>query len=220
MLDTLVVEPKLEQAVEPAGTEIRRVELAAQVEDEDADFASSVAVAPATAALWAVLATVLMLFAGFSSAYMVRRAGPDWVPIYAPPILWINTALLLFSSVALEIAKTSRKFGRQSAFRGWFLMAVGLGAAFVVGQWTAWRELAEQGIFLPTSPHGSFFYMLSAVHLVHVIGGMLALAVVFARRWSVAGKAAAGDPVNLCAVYWHLVTGIWVYLYCLLFLWR
>ena len=222
MLDTLVGERKLDGVQAPSWTS---VELPAvqndQLAAEESDRASSVAVPPATAALWAVLATVVMLFAGFTSAYLVRRASPDWLPIYAPPILWINTALLLLSSLALEIAKTSRKFGRQTGFRGWFLAGLGLGAAFLAGQWAAWRELATIGIFLPTSPHGAFFYMLSGVHAVHVIGGILALAFVLLRRWNSASKLnAAADPVNLCAIYWHFVTGIWVYLYWLLFVWR
>ncbi|MBI3933191.1 MAG: cytochrome c oxidase subunit 3 [Acidobacteria bacterium] len=99
-------------------------------------------------------------------------------------------------------------------------MSLGLGVAFLTGQWAAWSELAAQGIFLPTSPHGSFFYMLSGVHAVHVIGGILALIYVLARRWSCAGNEVAGDPVNLCATYWHFVAEIWVYLYWLLFVWR
>jgi cytochrome c oxidase subunit 3 len=180
----------------------------------------TVAIPPSTAALCAVLATVLMLFAGFTSAYMIRRASPDWIPVYAPPVLWLNTALLLFSSLALEIARTSRKFGKQAAYRGWFLTAVGLGGGFLWGQWTAWRNLAEQGIFLPSSPHGSFFYMLSGVHAFHVVAGLLALGIVLIRRWSAAEPSGAGDPVTLCSVYWHFVSGIWVFLYWLLFVWR
>jgi len=216
-METVAVESKLARAPE---TSWSRVGAADRLAAEDLELENTVAVPPATAALWAVLATVIMLFAGFTSAYMIRRESPDWIPIYAPPILWINTALLLFSSLSLEIAKTSRKFGKQAAFRGWFLAAVGLGAGFIAGQWAAWSELAAQGIFLPSSPHGAFFYMLSGVHAVHVMAGLLALGIVLLRRWRAAGQAAAGDPVNLCASYWHFVTGIWVFLYWLLFAWR
>lgn len=181
---------------------------------------SSALVPPATAALWAVLATVLMLFAGFSSAYLIRRTAPDWIPIYAPPMLWFNTALLLCSSLGLEIARTSRQLGKHAAFRAWYLAGLGMGALFLLGQFVAWRELAGQGIFLPSSPHAAFVYLFSAVHAVHVVGGLLALGWVLARRWRDARPLAAGDPVSLCAVYWHFVTGIWVFLYWLLFVWR
>ena len=217
MMDTVVGQSNAARPQEASWGSIREADRVAAAE---AAIESSVAVPPATAALWAILATVVMLFAGFSSAYLIRRASPDWIPIYAPPTLWINTALLLFSSLALEIAKTSRKFGKQAAFRGWFLAAVGLGGGFLAGQGMVWSELAGQGIFLPTSPHGSFFYMLSAVHAFHVTAGMLVLGVILIRCWKGVGKVVAGDPVNLCAAYWHFVTGIWVYLYWLLFVWR
>jgi len=217
MMDNIAGEPILARPPEASWNTVRSEDRRAAGELE---IESAVVVPPATAALWAVLATVIMLFAGFSSAYLVRRASPDWIPIYAPSILWINTGLLLFSSLTLEIAKTTRKFGMQAAFRGWFIAAVGFGALFLAGQWMAWSDLATKGIFLPTSPHGSFFYMLSAVHAFHVIAGMLALGVVLMRHWRESGHAGAGDPVNLCATYWHFVTGIWIYLYWLFFVWR
>jgi cytochrome c oxidase subunit 3 len=217
MLEAVVAAPSVDKALEPV-PQVHPAACGPEVQERETE--STVAVAPATAALWAILATVIMLFAGFSSAYLIRRTSPDWVPVYAPPILWFNTAILLLSSLALEIAKTSRKFGRQNAFRGWFLGAVGLGVVFLGGQWTAWKELAAQGIFLPTSPHSSFFYMLSGVHAFHVIAGLLALVYLLPRRWSIAGSPLAADPVSLCATYWHFVTGIWVYLYLLLFVWR
>jgi cytochrome c oxidase subunit 3 len=217
MLEAVADATRIEEVLEPI-PQVRHAACVAEAHERETE--SAVAIAPATAALWAILATVIMLFAGFSSAYLIRRSSPDWVPVYAPPILWFNTAILLLSSFALEIAKTSRKFGKQTAFRAWFLAAVGLGVVFLGGQWTAWKELAAQGIFLPTSPHSSFFYMLSGVHAFHVIAGLLALVYLLPRRWSTAGSPLAADPVSLCATYWHFVTGIWVYLYLLLFVWR
>jgi cytochrome c oxidase subunit III len=215
MLESVVREPEVREF---AATRAEVIDQPAGALDREVE--SSVAVAPATAALWGVLATVIMLFAGFSSAYLVRRAGPDWIPIVAPPVLWFNTAVLLLSSMALEIAKTSRKFGRHSFFHYWFLAAVGLGIIFLGGQWAAWKELAAAGIFLPSSPHSSFFYMLSGVHAVHVLGGMIALVYVLLRRWNDTSRTGDGDPLALCATYWHFVTGIWIYLYLLLFVWR
>ena len=121
---------------------------------------------------------------------------------------------------ALEIAKTARKFGRQLSFRLWFLVGTALGVAFLAGQWIAWKELAAQGIFLPTSPHSSFFYILTGTHAVHIVAGLAALTYALSRRWSNMGSALSSDAVALCSTYWHFVTGIWVYLYVLLFIWR
>src|ERR1051325_4148630 len=114
---------------------------------------STAAITPARVALWVVLASVTMLFAGFASAYLVRRSAPDWVPIYAPSILWWSTAALLASSLALEKTKAVQQKSNHSSFRWWMLASVALGLAFVVGQITAWRDLSAMGIFLPTSPH-------------------------------------------------------------------
>jgi cytochrome c oxidase subunit 3 len=172
-----------------------------------------------TVALWVILATVAMLFAGFTSAYLVRRTALDWAPVYAPHILWVNTAVLLVSSAGLELAKDAQGSGSLRRTRIWLLLAAGLGGVFLILQMVAWRELSSRGIFLPTSPHGSFLYMLTGVHAVHVLGGLAALVTVLGQNWRrrVPGTSHA---LALSAVYWHFVTGIWVFLYFLLFLWR
>lgn len=170
-------------------------------------------------ALWVVLATVIMLFAGFTSAYLVRRTAADWVPIYSPPILWVNTALLILSSVGLEVAESARKAGRLRV-RGWLLASAALGLAFIVGQILAWRQLSASGIFLPTSPHSSFFYMLTGVHAVHVLGGIAGILYVLGREWHLRSAGSAASPMALVATYWHFVTGVWLFLYVLLFIWR
>lgn len=167
--------------------------------------------------LAALLATLSMLFAGFTSAYLVRQAGPDWAPISAPPILWFNTALLLSSSVTLEAARACMRRCRAEALKRWLLATTLLGLSFLIGQLFAWMQLAAQGVYLSTNPHGSFFYMLTGVHAVHLLGGIFALlyALNGARRrsWTPAQPAA----VNLCATYWHFVDGLWVYLFFLIF---
>jgi cytochrome c oxidase subunit 3 len=148
--------------------------------------------------LLAVLATVVMLFAAFSSAYLIRRTGSDWQRVEFPTILWINTGILIVSSFTLEVAR------RRSGI--WLALTVALGAAFLVGQAFAWRTMAAHGVFLPTNPHASFLYLLSAVHALHLIGGLAALVYALRRR----------AAIGLCAAYWHFVGGVWVYLILLL----
>lgn len=175
---------------------------------------------PAELALWVVLATVTMLFAGFTSAYLVRRTASDWVPIYAPPILWLNTLLIVLSSVTLEVSKFVRRARHAHSAQLWLLASALLGAAFVAGQVFAWEQLRASGIFLPTSPHSSFFYMLTGVHATHVLGGLAALLYVLRREWHPPSAVSAVDPTALVATYWHFVTGVWLFLYVLLFIWR
>lgn len=169
--------------------------------------------------VWALLATLSMLFAGFTSAYLVRRAGTDWQRISLPSILWFNTALLLSSSITLELGRACMRRWRTNAVKGWLLATTTLGLAFLVGQLFAWQQLAAQGVYVPTSPHSSFFYMLTGVHGVHLLGGVLALFFALSRVWRTRWSPDEPNAVNLCATYWHFVDGLWLYLFLLMFAW-
>jgi cytochrome c oxidase subunit 3 len=197
--------PQFETDTVP-GYQIREPEL------QPWDTASSVP-APSLA-LWVVIVTVTMLFAGFISAYLIRRSSGDWAPIYSPNLLLVNTAVIVASSLVLELGR------RQQAarYKAGMLLGTGLGIVFVIGQIAVWRELANVGIFLPSSPHGSFFFMLSSVHAVHVLGGVGVL--LYALRKSLRIGIEQGALVTkLASTYWHFVTGIWIALYLLLFVW-
>ena len=149
--------------------------------------------------LLAILASVVMLFAGFTSAYLIRRTGIDWRRAPLPAILWFNTVVLLASSATIELA-------RRGGSRRWISATLVLGLAFLAGQLAAWRVLVTQGIFVSTHPHGSFIYMLSAVHGVHLLGGIIALVYATALQRN----------VGLCATYWHFVDGVWLYVLMML----
>ena len=125
--------------------------------------------------LWMFLGTVTMLFAAFASAYIVRRSGTDWMPIDLPPILWLNTFVLGASSLALECARWQADRRRRDGMRAGFLAAIGLSIAFLVGQVAAWQQLADRGVYLPSNPYSSFFYMLTAAHAVHVLPALVVL---------------------------------------------
>jgi cytochrome c oxidase subunit 3 len=157
-----------------------------------------------------------MLFIGFTSAYMIRRTSLDWRPLRAPGILWANTAALAASSVALEAA---RKRLREWDLRGvfpWVAATGALGVLFLGGQVLAWRMLAAQGVFLATNPHSSFFYMLTGLHGLHLLGGLAWFAVVLVsvRRMD---YTPGEDGLRLFATYWHFLAALWAYLLVLLF---
>ena len=166
--------------------------------------------------LWLFLGTLTMMFIGFTSAYMVRRTSPDWAPLRAPGLLWVNTAVLLLSSGTLEAARR-RLRGWNVAGVGPWLMATGaLGALFVTGQLAAWRLLAAHGYFVSSNPHNSFFYMLSGVHGVHLIVGLVWFAVVLTKARRLA-YTPGEDGLGLFAIYWHFVGALWAYLLLLLY---
>lgn len=166
--------------------------------------------------LVAILATVTMLFAAFTAALLVRRAGTDWARVSLPPIVWVNTAALLASSAAVERARAwvRRAASRRSA--GWLAIASLLGVLFLAGQVVAWRILAARGILLPASPHAAFFYTLSGVHGAHVLGGLGALTWTLRRAARGAYTASRHAGLTHAAIYWHFVGGVWVYLLVLL----
>jgi cytochrome c oxidase subunit III len=170
---------------------------------------------PARLGLWLFLGTVTMLFVGFTSAYIARRASADWRPLALPVLLWVNTALLLASSVTVEAAR--RRLRRwEPGVVTWLAVTGTLGALFVAGQVAAWRSLTARGVLLSSNPHNSFFYLLTGLHVVHLLGALVWLLVVLwkARRLA---YTPGQDGLGLFATFWHFLGGLWVYLFLLLF---
>jgi cytochrome c oxidase subunit 3 len=167
--------------------------------------------------LWLFLGSLTMLFVGFSSAYVVRRAAADWAPLPPPRILWASGAAILASTAALEVARRRLRGWDLLGAQAWLAATGTLGALFLAGQLLAWRALAAMGVYLATNPHSSFFYVLSGLHALHLLGGMVWFAVVM---WRVRRMkyTPGGDALGLFATYWHFLTALWVYLFLLLFL--
>jgi cytochrome c oxidase subunit III len=166
--------------------------------------------------LWAFLGTVAMLFIGFTSAYILRRASADWQPLTAPPMLWFNTVALLASSATLETARRRLRGWDLPGCERFLLLTGGLGLLFVAGQYVGWQQLAAQGVFLASNPHSSFFYVLTALHALHLFGGLCWFVAVMLRLRRMA-YLPGEDGLRLFATYWHFLGGLWVYLLWLLF---
>jgi cytochrome c oxidase subunit 3 len=176
--------------------------------------------------MWVALASVMMLFTALTSAYIGRAStSNDWRPIATPRLLWLSTALIVLSSFTFEISRRTLKRGNTGAYQRWLLFTVLLGLGFLAAQLMAWRQLVAQGIYLGTNPHGSFFYVLTGAHGLHLLGGILALDYLLlrSRRKNFVeqhGAARRQAAVNAVALYWHFMGGLWIYLFLLLFLWR
>jgi len=171
---------------------------------------------PARFGLWLFLGTLTMMFIGFTSAYMVRRLSPDWAPLKPPGLLWANTAVLLLSSGALEAARRRLRGWNVAGVGPWLLTTGVLGVLFLAGQLMAWKVLVARGYFVGSSPHNSFFYLLSGVHGVHLVGGLIWFAVVLVKARRLA-YTPGEDGLGMFAIYWHFLAGLWVYLMFLLF---
>jgi cytochrome c oxidase subunit 3 len=166
--------------------------------------------------LMGVLATVAMLFASFTAAVLVRRSGTDWVPVILPAIVWANAAVILLSSALVEVARASLKRADGTFAPTWLIAGGALGLLFLAGQVVTWMRLIEQGVFLPSSPHAAFFYMLSAIHGAHVIGGLGALLWTTNRAFKGAYTASSHAGLTHAAIFWHFVGALWIYLLILL----
>jgi cytochrome c oxidase subunit 3 len=170
--------------------------------------------------LLVLLAATTMAFAAFTSAFVVRRGmSDDWVALRLPRIVWANTAVLIASSFLLELARRSLKRGRRTAFNRYWTAGTVLGALFLVGQALAWRDLNAAGIFVATNPSSSFFYLLTAAHGLHIVGGLSALAYVDIQALRLRLGPGKRTAVDVSAVFWHFVDGLWLYLMALFLVW-
>jgi len=167
-------------------------------------------------ATWLLMTGIAMLFAGLTSAYVVLRGVPTWEKIPLPSQVWVNTLILFASSLTLELARRSVKADKVATLRQWLGVTGILGIAFVLGQVLLWRELTASGVLLTSTLHSSFFYVLSGIHAVHILGGLIALAVVSVKAWSGRLSSISFEPLQLCATYWHFMGGVWLYLILLL----
>ena len=166
------------------------------------------------------VAGIMMFFMALTSSYIVRKGtGTDWQAFGMPRILWANTAILLLSSLTLEMARRQLARGMMSAFRNLWTLTTGLGLLFVVGQFVAWHQLRAAGVYLSTNPSASFFYVFTAAHAVHVLGGIFALLFVSFRSWK-RSRTTQAIGAEVAGIYWHFLDGLWVFLLLLLSLGR
>ncbi len=176
---------------------------------------------PASTGIWVLLFSITMTFLAFTSALFVRQGSAlDWQHLTLPPILYLNTLVLIASSLTLELARRDvgavmGPLAKSMAQPGrWLYATFGLGLLFVGGQYVAWLQLRAQGFYLATNPNSSFFYLLTAVHAIHVLGGLGGLVRVIVKLNHLTLKR---STLVATARYWHFMGGLWIYL--LLVLW-
>ena len=173
----------------------------------------------ATIGLGVFLAVVSSLFALFISAYFMRMQVADWVQLPAPKLLWFNTGALILSSVALQYAYVAARRGRMEGVGDGLILGGLFALTFVAGQLLAWRQLNAAGYFLAANPGNAFFYLFTGVHGLHLLGGLVALAMTADKVWRGFELNHVRLSVRLCAVYWHFLLALWLVLFSLLTPW-
>jgi len=163
------------------------------------------------------IVSVLMFFMALASAFLVRKGGPDWVPLHIPALLWANTSVLLVSSGTLELARKRLAATDVVGFRRLWLVTTVLGVVFLTGQVTAWRILVKQGIYLASNPASSFFYIFTGAHALHLLGGVAALIYVAHRNYDTANITRT-VAVDVTSYYWHFMDALWLFLLALMYM--
>ena len=183
---------------------------------------------PTRTGIWVALSAIAMSFAALTSALYVREgSATDWHHIVLPPLLWFNTLALVASSIALEFARRKvAAFMRgvshdRSSATLWLNVTMLLGLVFVAGQYVVWLQLRSQGLYLPTNPNSSFFYLFTGVHVIHVLGGLGGLARVmlkFRNSTFPGTRPLRRSTLDATSYYWHFMGALWIYLLFILWL--
>lgn len=166
--------------------------------------------------LFVFLGVVGALFSLAVSAYFMRMASADWWGVPVPRLLWVNTAALALSSVALHWAKREAQHGRLESVRPALVTGLALAVFFLIGQIQAWRELTAAGYVLTDNPANSFFYMLTGLHGLHILGGLAVLVHTTVRAFSADVQPERLQlSVDLSAIYSHFMLAVWLLLFAL-----
>ncbi len=189
--------------------------------------------------MWLGIVSICMLFAGLTSAYIVRQGEGKWVQFAMPDLFKVSTIFILLSSVTMQWSVNSIKKDNKKNLKIALTLTTILGIGFVVFQYLAWSQLTSQGIvftgqikdikgayqYIPAAREtatdialmgnvaGSFLYVITGLHVAHLIGGMIALFVVLSRAFIGKYSASNYNGVRICAIYWHFLDGLWVYLF-------
>ena len=163
------------------------------------------------------MVSILMFFMVLAAAFLVLRVENlhKWSGVRLPWILWVNTAVLLASSATLELARRKLQMDSLRGFRQLWALTTALGLVFVAGQVVAWRQLAARGVYLTSGLAGSFFYVFTALHAVHLLGGICALLYVGLRKFETA-RISRSAAAEVTSYYWHFMDGLWLFLLVLL----
>jgi len=166
--------------------------------------------------LWVFLAVVTSLFALFVSAYAMRMELGDWKPLPEPGLLWLNTGVLIATSVAMQWTRAAANRGHTDGVRIGLIAGGVLTFAFLAGQLVVWRQLNASGYPVVANPANAFFYLLTALHGLHLLGGLVVWGRATARLWRGVAVGEVRLSVELCTVYWHYLLLVWLVLFALL----
>jgi cytochrome c oxidase subunit 3 len=167
-------------------------------------------------AMWVAMGSIVMMFAGMTSAYIVKKNQSSWLQFDLPLIFWYSTGVILASSLTMYLATKAMKAREMSRYRTLITITAGLGLAFLVMQYLGFKDLEARDIALigpKSNSAASFLFVITVLHMLHVLGGVIAILIVFAKAFRSTVKNYSAVPVEVVGTYWHFVDALWIYLF-------
>lgn len=171
---------------------------------------------PKKFAMWLFIISVTMIFASLTSAYIVKKAEGDWLIFDFPSLFNVTSVLIVLSSISMHFAYLSAKRNSLVSIRVGLVITALLAIGFVVGQYMSWTQLVNQDVFFVGNAAGSFIYIFTGLHALHLIGGVVFLAIVLFNAFNYKVHSKSMAQIEMCATYWHFLGGLWLYLYLFL----
>lgn len=185
-------------------------------EAAEVDYQAPFNARPKLVALTTFLAVATSFFALILSAYSLRMELGDWVPMTEPSVLWTNTGVLILASVVFQWTRNHAVNGNADRIKPGLLLTGALTTAFLAGQWLAWQELNASGQYMTVNPSNAFFFLLTGLHGLHILGGMYVWARATIRTFGGQEMDAVKHSVELCTIYWHFLLLVWLVLFGLM----
>lgn len=162
--------------------------------------------------MWVGIGSIVMMFAGFTSAYIVKKSQANWFTFELPRVFWYSTAAIIASSITIWLAQNAFKQREMIKYRTFVVSTLILGVLFLILQLAGFNQLVQEGLPLTKNVSVSFLYVIVGVHFVHVVGGIIALLVLFLKAFSRKQRNYDIVPVEVMSTYWHFVDFLWIYL--------
>jgi cytochrome c oxidase subunit 3 len=166
--------------------------------------------------MWLFIVSIVMLFAAFTSAYLVRKAEGNWVEFKLPDLFYYSTGVLVASSISMHAALLAAKKDQFNALRLSISITFVLGLLFLVMQFYGWIQLVEMNVYFVGNPSGSFVYVLSGLHGLHLVSGLIVLIFALVAAFRLKINAKQLTQIKICATYWHFLDALWLYLFVFL----
>lgn len=171
---------------------------------------------PSKFIVWLFIVSISMLFAALTSAYIVKQSGGEWLNFNLPGMFWITSVIIIVSSITMQLALSSAKADRFNRLRMYLIITTILGVTFLIGQYQSWEQLVGMDVYFVGNPAGSFLYVLTGLHAVHIISGLIFLLIVIGSTFKLKIHSRSLIRIEMCTTYWHFLGGLWLYLFLFL----